>query len=552
MMNSRFSLLKLVLTAAMIATLTGSEAVAAKKKKKRMATPSASAAAAPRSAPPTRRASMPVSVDAQMQKALDLGKSGNYEDASILLYRLLQGPYTPERKMHIRYVLGLMLYELRLDQVASFQFIEVIRDGNSDYVKKSLEKLSLAANSLNNDMLLNFALNKASLEDFPKIYHDMLYFRIGEIQRKRGVAEEAIASLRKVRPSSEWYPRARYLLGVTYSEQNKTTEAINAYREIVDHQGDEGVTNPNLVAAQMGIARALYQAKKWDTAIEAYRQIPRDSQNWHDAIFEVSWAFMQSAQFRNVLSQLHSLHSPYYEDYYLPESVQLRSLVYLYICQYDEMLKTLNFFDRTYRPIQRKIADLLKTERSAMRFYNELRQSVRSDAELKDADVAPKSEGTNRTVIPRNVARTIMREGDLQRSLDYIARLEDEDRRIKALPSGWRRSSLGAYAEKVVRSRLGNARIVAGRQVQAHLIRVRRELDDLFEQQGFARYELARGKKEGVQKEIARRGVERKTIDQEQSREYYVQNGFEYWPFQGEYWLDEIGNYQYVGVSSCE
>jgi tetratricopeptide (TPR) repeat protein len=507
--------------------------------------------ARPNSAAP-KRSARPISVDAQMQKALDLGKGGNYEDASILLYRLLQGPYTPERKMHIRYVLGLMLYELRLDQVASFQFIEVIRDGNSDYVQKSLEKLSLAANSLNNDMLLNFALNKASLEDFPKIYHDMLYFRIGEIQRKRGAAEEALASLRKVRPSSEWYPRARYLLGLTYAEQGKTTEAINAYREIVDHQGDEGVTNPNLVSAQMGIARTLYQAKKWDVAIEAYRQIPRDSASWHDAVFEISWTFMQAAQFRNVLSQLHSLHSPYYEDYYLPESVQLRSLVYLYICQYDEMLKTLNFFDRTYRPIQRKIADLLKTERSAMRFYTELRQSVKSDLELNDSEASSKADGTNHTVIPRNVARTIVREGDLQRSLDYIARLEDEDRRIKRLPSGWRRSSLGTYAEKVVRSRLGNARIVAGRQVQAHLIRVRKELDDLFEQQGFARYELARGKKESVQKEIARKGVERRTVDQDQSREYYVQNGFEYWPFQGEYWLDEIGNYQYVGVSSCE
>ncbi len=482
-----------------------------------------------------RRTARPVSVDAQMQRALDLGKSGNYEDASILLYRLLQGPYSPERRMHIRYVLGLMLYELRLDQVAAFQFIEVIRDGTSDYVKKSLEKLSLAANALNNDMLLNFALNKAQLEDFPKIYHDMLYFRIGEIQRKRGAYEESMVSLRKVRPSSEWYPRARYLLGLTLAEQNKVSESEKVFRDLVGHLSRESVTNPNLVSAQMGLARILYQGKKWDEAIEIYRNIPRDSPAWHDSIFEVSWAFMQAAQFRNVLSQLHSLHSPYYEDHYNPESVQLRSLVYLYICQYAEMEKSLEFFDRTFRPIQRRISELLKTERSATRFFLELTASSRA-----------------RSAIPRNVARTIMREGDVQRSLEYIDRLEDEEKRIRNLPSGWRRSSLGTYAEKVVRSRLGNARIVAGRQVQAHLIRVRRELDELFEQQGFARYELARGRKESVQKEIAQRGVGRRTIDEARDRDYYIQNGFEYWPFQGEYWLDEIGNYQYVGVSSCQ
>ena len=35
------------------------------------------------------------------------------------------------------------------------------------------------------------------------------------------------------------------------------------------------------------------------------------------------------------------------------------------------------------------------------------------------------------------------------------------------------------------------------------------------------------------------------------SRDFFVQNGFEFYPFQGEYWLDELGNYHYVGTQSC-
>ena len=42
------------------------------------------------------------------------------------------------------------------------------------------------------------------------------------------------------------------------------------------------------------------------------------------------------------------------------------------------------------------------------------------------------------------------------------------------------------------------------------------------------------------------------TVDQDATRDFYAQNGYRYWPFEGEYWRDEIGSYQYVGVNRCE
>ena len=40
-------------------------------------------------------------------------------------------------------------------------------------------------------------------------------------------------------------------------------------------------------------------------------------------------------------------------------------------------------------------------------------------------------------------------------------------------------------------------------------------------------------------------------IDDDDDRDFYIQNGFHYWPFKGEYWLDELGNYHFLGVQSC-
>ncbi len=80
---------------------------------------------------------------------------------------------------------------------------------------------------------------------------------------------------------------------------------------------------------------------------------------------------------------------------------------------------------------------------------------------------------------------------------------------------------------------------------------IRTELADLYEQASFIRYEMIAGKKEVVKKRISGSDLP-DTVDAKVDREFYVQNGYEYYPFRGEYWLDEIGNYHYLGQQSCE
>ena len=78
------------------------------------------------------------------------------------------------------------------------------------------------------------------------------------------------------------------------------------------------------------------------------------------------------------------------------------------------------------------------------------------------------------------------------------------------------------------------------------------DLRDFDEQGEFLKLERVRGQRLSVKKEIAGKNVQKKQITEDDSRSYFIKNGFEYWPYQGEYWLDELGNYHYVGVSACE
>ncbi len=274
--------------------------------------------------------------------ALTLAKAGKYVEASQRLFQLSYSPRYRDRRMQIKYILGMTLHQLKLNQVSAFQFIGVVKEGNNKYIKQSLERLSLAADALGDDTLLNYAISRVNVDEFPRAHRDMLHYRIGEYQMRNRQYEEAARSFDRVAKGHNLYNTARYQQGLALAESGQTDRALATFEELLQARSSANVTDKARVAALMGKARVLYQRQAWDQAIESYREVPRDSEFWHDTIFESSWAMLRSGRFRSALSNFHSLHSAFYEDFYLPESLLLRSIVYLYICKYDEMDKVLN------------------------------------------------------------------------------------------------------------------------------------------------------------------------------------------------------------------
>lgn len=482
----------------------------------------------------------------ELKQAMELARNGQYQAASAKFFVMSVSPRHIENRMQIRYLLGLMLYQLKMYQLSAFQFISVIRDGNNKYIPQALEKLSLAANELGDDTLLNYAISRVKTESFPAVHRDMLFYRIGEFQSRNAQFSEAIRSFEQVPDSSPLYDKALYMKALSLAQSEQPTKAVAVFDLLLEQKSAAPVTDSAKVGAQIGKARALYQLKSWDESIQAYRDVPRDSSMWHDTIFESSWAMLRTGRFRSAISNFQSLHSPYYEDSYIPESLLLRSIVYLYICQYEEMDKVLNLFSKIYKPVYQSVNEYLKGSKTPVQYFNDVILTMQA-AEKSDFDPVGK-----KFAIPYLITQKISKEGDFQRSFQYIKNLIEERKRIRAMPEGWRNSGIGKYALQTLDRRILKARAKGGRQVRAHMLSARAELIDLFEQEGFIRYEMINGKKEQLKKRVAGKELPKSQVDDDSSRDYYIQNGYEYWTFRGEYWLDEIGNYHYLGTQSCE
>jgi TolA-binding protein len=539
--QTRFKKFVLLASSVMLSFSLSTDAQTKKTKAGGKPKPAAKSAQRPKASPKKSSAPRISSAKRQFQEALNLYRSGQYAQVSPQLYALSRRGDLSEERTQIKFMLGNALLELKMYNTAAFQLVDVIRKGPGKYTKSAIEKLAIAADALGDETFLNYAISRVQLEDFPEQFKDIIYFRLGEIKMKNRQFDVAADLFTKVAPTSRYAFQARFNRGLAFLEAKQPENAIKVYNALLSGTSKLEVTDTRRVATLIAMARSQYQAEKWDEATETYRQIPRDHVMWHEALFEQSWAHMRAARFRSALSNFQSLHSSYYEDFYLPESLLLRGIVYLYICKYDEMDKVLELFQKTYGPVRAKTGQFLSAYNEPLAYYREieLAQEIRSGG--KDNRSALK--------LPFSVARFVMEQGDVKRSLSYIRSIEDEKKALRS--NNMSSSALGKYALKILERRLKNAKIGAGEQSRNHLVNIRAELRDLYEQAEFARYEMINGKKEQLRKRIAGKTVDQQ-IDEDINREFYIQNGYEYWPFQGEFWIDEIGNYHYLGKQSCE
>ncbi|MFN7903622.1 MAG: tetratricopeptide repeat protein [Pseudobdellovibrionaceae bacterium] len=477
----------------------------------------------------------------QLSQGLSLVRNGQFAQGANTLFTLSKRPEMAPYRSQIKFILGTALMELKLYQVAAFQFVDVIRLNSAKYKRSAIEKLSIVADILGDDTLLNYSISKVEVNQIPAQNRDMILYRLGEVKMKNQQFQDAIKFFAQVDGNSAYYNQALFNRGLSELELNQNDRAIASFQTMLQSREGQNVTDTNRVAAILATARSYYQKQDWDQSILNYSLVPRDHFMWHDALFEQTWAMLRGARFRSALSNLQSLHSAYYEDFYIPESLLLRAIVYLYICKYDEMEKVLKLFEKSYGPIRTQVTEYLRINSDPISYFNELDKVERSRKKTERPKLA----------LPYVVVKSILEKGDIKRSFQYLRKLEDEKRRIEE-SSSFKNSSIGQYSTKLILNRSKNTKLIIGENVKIHLTNMRTELRDLFEQSSFIRYEMISGQKEITKKQISGSDITESLVDDNRDREFYVQNGFEYYPFKGEFWLDEIGNYHYLGKQSCE
>ncbi|HEX9307060.1 MAG TPA: hypothetical protein VF894_06180, partial [Anaeromyxobacter sp.] len=224
---------------------------------------------------------------------------------------------------------------------------------------------------------------------------------------------------------------------------------------------------------------------------------------------------------------------PYFKDEYYPESYVLKAIVYYENCRYPEARQVLEKFSSMYDPVYTELTRLTGATRTPDAYYELVRGSAAAGG------------------VAHKILKLAETDQNVARLVDSIGAAEAEmDVGLGARRPEFRSSALG----KELHDRLAAERVAlveeAGQRMRAKLEYERDQLRQLLAQALRIQIEVSRKEREALEGSLAKGSQVEVVRDLKYS--YAVSDEHLYWPYEGEFWRDELGTYSYTLTKGCK
>ncbi len=542
--------------------------------------PPAAAEVAPAAAPATQAAidAAPKTAPVMSFDAVDVaGKSGDrqrieavvakfnkeeYESAGLAADEIMKDPSAAALHLEAQYLLAKTLYRMGMYHSALGELSKILAKGpQSRFFKNGLEWLFFISHKTVNETVILEEIAKYSNFEFPEKFRNEFRYLLARYHFVRGRAldqvdrrAEAEKSFNEVKrlaltvPRTDpFFPRAKYLEGLAYFRDGNFTSALEAMKEVVRltkvdwrAKGAEAAQKRNLrELAFMQLARTHYGHRQNRNAIHYYGKVERGNPQWLEALFESSWANYRIGQYEQALGNLITLSSPFFREEYFPEALILKAVIYYENCRYRESTMILEDFERIYMPVHNQLEAITRKDMEASEYYN-----VLSEIQKKNKDSL-----SNTDLILERVLRLALTDKDLKGTNDSILELETELDRLGMKSDTFKYSELTKGLLEGLKVQRGELVRKAGIMAKGKLEFELAELKKLLANGERIKFETSTKEKEFLELQLTAEG--RAEIVKKYKYSVAVADDQLYWPFEGEYWRDELGTYQYTLTKGC-
>ena len=377
------------------------------------------------------------------------------------------------------------------------------------------------------------------IENKTQKFQDEYHYYLGRFFYDYRKLDLAFKYLDKVGDKSGIKAKALYLTGVAQidPEVKKYRSAVQNFQKAIIAAESNDEKSPEVrELGYLALARVAYEATNYDGALFYYNKIEELSPRRSTALFESSWTYFLKNDYKRAMGSFHSLSSPYYEQWYYPDVHILEATVYLNLCKFGNAKEALAVFKEKYLDQQPVLQDLLKTTLKPEDYYNALVSfyNARDNGE--------------ETALAMVFVQAVLNNADFFNSHRVINNLSKEQGALEANLEG-----LGEFGETVltqVEEAKRNQLLEAGIKVQQILTGVDRELtdwsikaDEIDFEIDSARVEEAKNKLQNPDY-VPPKALEGTTL-------FVVADDWQFWPFEGEYWIDEVANYKSFLRTEC-
>jgi hypothetical protein len=436
-----------------------------------------------------------------------------------------------DNRFKAEYYLAQSLNKLGLGFGSFFYYGQIIKAGTAHpYYYKAVEGAVAVTEQYRDEVLGPNVLNKAYNEQFGRLPPDVLAkinYYIALLGYRAGKYDEAEQFLRGVPPESGAYSQAQYIEGLLL--QRKDPErAVKSFRTVLSLDGSKYRDLADLKElVHLALGRTLYGLHKFPEASAEYEQLPRFSRHWDEALFEGAYSDLLADDPGAALGKLHSLHSPHLSDEFVPESFNLTAIIYHQHCLYPQVREIIADFNREYVPIKEQLKSILDANPPIETYWQMV---APGDARL-----------------PSAVQHHLQKNERVESMIGYLERLDAEAQKV-ANDAELSKSPLGSDLLDLISKQKALMAQVAGKFIKGRLADMKNLIEVLDGDKEIIGFETTKGEKEMLETNF---NVRAHLQAQPLYRPPMPETGHEYWPFDGEYWPDEIGYYEYTLKDAC-
>jgi tetratricopeptide (TPR) repeat protein len=492
----------------------------------------------------------------RLAEAQSAFESKRYEAAAMGFERVSAGKSKDGRgnRQRAQFMLGQTLYRMGYYQSALTVFDDISAQGPGHlYFSETLEWLGLLASKLPESSGIIEKVGRygiGALEEFkdkaPGLYNQLLYL-MGRHLYAQASFRQAIDVFQEVHPSSAPYTYAKFFEGISFIRMRKARPAIASFRSILEaiDAGDvDGVDEDRMAnLAWISLARVYYTAANQGgqidgtllgQSVESWTKVEQSSEYWLDSLFESSWAFFLADEYSRALGNVHTLYSPYFEESFYPEALVLKAVTFFVNCQVDNAEATVAQFHDRYDPVKKELDAVLQKHQDNADFFEFLKK-VRND----QADLSPRV---------RPVVATALSDRTVLQHLEYVAILDKEEARLGKSDEKFQGSPIGGKILEDVALARAFAVDQAGDLARGRYQRLIRELQDLSNQVDTVELEIATFRRGQIDQELQQ---QMSLAKQSRGGDVNVDEEHQLWPFNGEWWRDELGFYRQQVTNLC-
>ena len=479
-----------------------------------------------------------------MRRGLSLAEDGRWVEAIEIFQQFIQaGNYGPgsEEFYNAKYGMAAALATAHLYQSAAKLLVECLLEGpDRPFFKEAFEQLR----ALRKEIIYNppdlEQLTKFSLVNYSQSFQDQFNYVLGEFFYDYGNYQRALKHLDAVSESAPDRAKSLYLTGLVQVRYKMYKSAVESFQKSIEYAERNNKADPSVTdLAYMALARIAYEAANQDAAIFYYKKVPRESVRSPVVFYELAWSYLMKGDYSRALGAFHALHSPYFKRTFYPELWILEARVYSDLCRYDEAKKALEMFDQQVAYFIEPLKRYINAQKSPDDFFNNFVSSMNGQRVE-----AP---------LPREISYPILANVEFYNVYRTVRQIEGENAQLQK-----NQKRLGNFAaEMLVKlAVLRKDRVFeSGVKIQQVLKDLDTSIADAQVHENEIEVDINAAAIEKMTEETRRLvGEGSEEVDQKTktgSKLAIIGDDTEVWPFQGEYWADEIPFYRSMLTSQC-